>query len=185
MKEEKGKVFVLCGFLGATLIAFLKNPETLDLIDYIQHACIAPKPRSQNKDHQNNEQVEGHHPPPPNDSPRFVGFLSFILCTHKKPKKKHSTKVEFKILSLTPSITQSTYVNWSRLLLMILATLLRLGRLYITQNAQKFAKTMFHIIIIIVTSFQNPKLLCYKTNMFMDGYVAKLCWLSSTAMEVV
>ncbi len=57
---------------------------------------------------------------------------------------------------------------------MILATLLRLGRLYITQNAQKFAKTMFNIIII-VTSFQNLKLSCYKTNMFMDGYVAKLC----------
>jgi hypothetical protein len=62
---------------------------------------------------------------------------------------------------------------------MILATLLRLGRLYITQNAQNneqnFAKTMFNIIIIIVTLFQNLKLSCYKTNMFMDGYVAKLC----------
>jgi hypothetical protein len=33
--------------------------------------------------------------------------------------------------------------------------------------------------------FQNLKLSCYKTNMFMDGYVAKLCWLLSNAMEVV
>jgi hypothetical protein len=37
---------------------------------------------------------------------------------------------------------------------MILATLLRLGRLYITQNAQnneqKFAKTMFNIINILL-----------------------------------
>jgi hypothetical protein len=79
---------VLCDFLGATLIAFLKNPETLDLINYIQHTCIASKPRSQNEDHQNNKRVEGHHPPPPNDSPWFVGFLSLILCTHTKQQKK-------------------------------------------------------------------------------------------------
>jgi hypothetical protein len=92
MKEGKGRVFVLCGFLGATLIAFLKNPKTLDLINYIQHTCIAPKPRSQNEDHQNNKWVEGHHPPPPNDSPWFVGFLSLILCTHKKTQKKKNTQ---------------------------------------------------------------------------------------------
>jgi hypothetical protein len=75
--------------------------------------------------------------------------------------------------------------------MILVPALCRLGRLYKSQNAQnneqKFAKTMFNIIIIIiiVTSFQNPKLSCYKTNMFMDGYVAKLCSLSSNAMEVV
>ncbi len=87
-RRGEAKGFVSCGFLGATLIAFLKNPETLDLINYIQHTCIAPKPRSQNEDHQNDKKVEGHHPPPPNDSPWFVGFLSLILCTHKKRKTK-------------------------------------------------------------------------------------------------
>jgi hypothetical protein len=75
---------------------------------------------------------------------------------------------------------------------MILATLLRLGRLYITQNAQnneqKVCKNnvQYLIIIIVVTLFPNLKLLCYKTNMSMDGYVAKIMLIvPSNAMEVV
>lgn len=85
-RRGEAKGFVSCGFLGATLIAFLKNPETLDLINYIQHTCIAPKPCSQNEDHQNDKKVEGHHPPPPNDSPWFVGFLSLILARFGCPE---------------------------------------------------------------------------------------------------
>lgn len=86
-------------------------------------------------------------------SPATQQFSS--VCSVSQPhsvhtQKKHSTKVEIKILILPPSITQSTYMNWSRLLLMILvAALRRLGRLYKTQNAQnneqKFAKTMLNI----------------------------------------
>ncbi len=194
MKEGRSKGFRVVWFLRGYIDSIFEKSRNswLDqLYSTHLHSSQTPFPKRRSP----KWQESWGSPSPATQQFSLVCWVSQPHSVHtqkKEPKKKHSTKVEIKILILPPSITQSTYMNWSRILLMILATLLRLGRLYITQNAQnneqKVCKNnvQYLIIIIVVTLFPNLKLLCYKTNMSMDGYVAKIMLIvPSNAMEVV